>query len=76
MRNYKQIPISPEQYKALKHAEELLQECMELADHLARTNKDYNGEWFECYKSLRSVQMLLHSYEVHDDFVMPRQLPF
>ncbi len=59
MRIPTKIQCTPEMYQALLHAEKLLQECMELADHLAHANKQYNEEWFEAYKSLRCIQFMI-----------------
>jgi len=73
MTSWKKILLTEDEIEALRHAERLLQECMELADYLARENKNYNDEWYECYKSLRCVQSMIYRYEAMEvwDFNIP-----
>ena len=55
------------EYEGLLHAEKLLSECMELADFIARENREWGEEWSNAYQALYAVKNLIKSYECDDE---------
>lgn len=75
----KLVYLMENDHEQLKNAERVLSECMELADLIARENREFSREWSDAFGALYVVKNLIAAYERDESPTTawnPPDLPF